>query len=162
MDEVMTLFDPDETDTRKPWQGGSAAAMNRTDSDTGRVMRHMPDGSVDAAMTVNVRGHRQRAYTALLEHEDGLTSREIAVLLPLDRDGNPQNSNRASGRLGELWEERRAAVLREHGMCMLGVCHAHDKPRIVHKPQEPCERHGRPVRRDNAAIWVALEETPRA
>jgi hypothetical protein len=135
----------------------AAVAMNATDSPTGRVPGHMPQTSVDAAQSFNARSHRALAYAALVDAEaSGLTSREIAKLLPVDRDGHPQNSNRSASRLGELWEEKLATVKRERGQCVLGGCSPHAKPSLIHKPQEPCAMHGKPLRRDGAAIWVAL------
>lgn len=136
----------------KPWQ------MNATGSQTGRVMNEPAETSVAAAKSFNTRSHRDLAYQALVAVPGGLTSIQIARILPSGRDGNPQNSNRASSRLGELWEEGRATILRERGTCELGLCRPHHKPSTVHRPTAPCDRHGRIVKRGGAAIWVSISE----
>jgi hypothetical protein len=133
------------------------ATMNAVDSPTGRVMRDAPESSVAAAMSFDPRSHRYAAKCALeAAGFRGMTSIEVARILPRGRDGNRQNSNRASSRLGELWESQVATVKREHGVCVLGVCHPHAKPRVIHHPSAPCDLHGRPLKRDGANIWLAL------
>jgi hypothetical protein len=152
--EQPTLFEPESL---KPWQGGPPATMNAVDSPTGRVMRDAPDSSVVAAVSFDTRSHRYAAKCALADAGfRGMTSIEVARILPRGRDGHPQNSNRASSRLGELWEAQVATIKRERGVCVLGVCHPHSKPGIVHRPSAPCDLHGKPLKRDNANIWLAL------
>jgi hypothetical protein len=131
--------------------------MNAVGSPTGRVSAEPPATSVAAARRTNAGGHREILHEALVDRGAlGLTSIEAAAKLPPTAQGGAQVSNRSSSRLGELWEEGRAAVLRENGVCVLGFCHGHDKPRVVHRPQAHCETHGRPRTRSGAAVWVAL------
>jgi len=132
----------------KPWQ------MNASNSPTGRVMNDPARASVDAARSFDAKSHRAIAYRAVAHSADGLTSIEVARLLPVGRDGNPQNSNRSASRLGELWEEGRLTIQRERGACVLGVCHPHQKPRVVHRPTASCWMHGAIARRDGAGIWT--------
>lgn len=134
----------------------SAAEMNATYSPTGRVMDHMPDTSVKAAFKFKKGSHHAVIMEVLtLEGRHGTTSREVAKLLPLDREGERQNSNRANTRLGELWEQGKATVLRQNGVCVLGRCHPHVKPAVIHRPQDECVIHGKPIVRNQCAIWVA-------
>jgi len=79
------------------------------------------------------------------------TSIEIAEAIP-----QIKVSNRAASRLGELWEEGRAAIVRERGVCVLGECRPHNKPHIIHKPTAPCGIHGKPKTRSGASLWMAL------
>jgi hypothetical protein len=131
--------------------------MNAVGSGTGRVMAGTSDTSRDAAIRVGAGTQREIAYRALAEAgEVGLTSIEVAERLPLTHQGYPQNSNRSASRLGELWEEGRVAVKRQIGVCVLGVCHHHDKPAVVHRPMAPCVIHGKPMTRGGAARWIAL------
>lgn len=50
--------------------------------------------------------------------------------------------NQLASRMQELWEEGRAAVLRERGQCGFNVCQAHSKSN-PHKPFVPCAIHGK-------------------
>jgi hypothetical protein len=127
------------------------AAMNAVGSPTGRVMRDSPDTSTAAAHRAGAPTLRELVHTELQSDPWGCTSIELARRIP-----QLVVSNRANSRLGELWEEGRAAVLREHGRCELGVCRVHVKPGAVHRPQAPCELHGKPTTREGAAVWVAV------
>ena len=130
-----------------------AAGMNAVGSHTGRVFNDAPTSSVAAAHRTRAPGARQLVYDALVARgARGATSIELAEqLVPQLRV-----SNRASSRLGELWEEGRAAVQREGGLCALGWCHTHEKPHTVHRPTAPCQTHGAPVQRGGANVWVSL------
>jgi len=132
----------------------SPVEMNAVGSPTGRVQHEPAEASVIAARRTSAKSHRGIIMAAIAGHS--VTSREAARFLPVDRDGNPQNSNRAASRLQELWEEGRIAVQREQGHCVLGSCHPHSKPTSIHLPMAPCDVHGRPIHRDGAAIWVAV------
>jgi hypothetical protein len=136
---------------REPYVApAGAAAMNAVGSPTGRVTSDAPETSVSAARRSNAGGHREIIHAALVQRGPlGLTSIEAAARLPATAQGGAQVSNRSASRLGELWEEGRAAVLRERGVCVLGECHGHAKPQVVHRPQAACEVHGRPS-------WIAL------
>jgi hypothetical protein len=139
-----SLFDP------APGMADPAAAFNATGSPTGRITRRAPATSVNAAIRSGAGTQRQKVYDQLASVASA-TSIELARMLP-----EMKVSNRVSSRLGELWEEGRAAVLREHGCCQLGSCHPHAKPAIIHRPQDACPAHGRPRTRGGAAVWVAL------
>jgi hypothetical protein len=133
--------------------------FNENGSIYGRVMSDAPETSVQAALTVPAAGHRAILEAETKNATNGLTSREGARLLPRDRDGNPQNSNRAASRFGELWELEKVAMLRERGVCILGVCHPHDKAlKVIHKPSASCAIHGKIISRDGAGIWVSVEK----
>jgi hypothetical protein len=137
-----------------------AASMNRVGSPTGRVERDAPDTSRQAAARTRAPAHRAIVLAALDHVGDaGMTSIEVAAILPLTRQGGPQVSNRAASRLGELWEAGQAYIVRERGHCTIGACHPHRKPTIIHKPSAPCETHGKPLTRDGAAIWRAYPPT---
>ena len=134
-----------------------AAEYNKDYSATGRITTDAADTSVDAASSFSVESHRQIILDALDDAGgSGLTSIEAARYLPLTAQGTPQVSNRSASRLQELWERRSAAIAREHGRCVLGVCHPHHKPDTVHKPTADCDRHGKPLRRGGASIWIAI------
>lgn len=151
-----TLFDPPP---RQP------ADYNTDDSDTGRVFRGASQSVRDAAELVDARGHRARILRMVIAAGDhGLTSKEAARDMPRTAEGDRQLSNRSSSRLGELWELGQVTVVRAGGACILGVCHPHHKPRIVHRPTAACARHGSPLRRDGANIWrlATTDEQARA
>lgn len=143
---------------REPYVApAGAAAMNAVGSPTGRVTSDAPATSVAAARITPARGHREIIHARLVERGSlGLTSIEAAALLPATAQGGAQVSNRSSSRLGELWEEGRAAVKREMGTCVLGECHPHDKPSVVHRPSATCQIHGPAFTRSGAAVWIAL------
>lgn len=131
------------------------AEMNAVGSPTGRVRAAPVETSIDAAVRTNATGHRGIILAALREAgEKGLTSIEAAAVLPPTAQGHPQVSNRSASRLGELWEQGDATILREHGLCTLGVCVPHVKPDAPHRPTAACATHGKPVVRDGASIWV--------
>lgn len=158
MNGQMGMFDEDG-DEQEPtpefqFHDVNAAAMNAVGSDTGRVERESSDTSRRAAFSIDAKNQRGRILEALREAGiSGLTSIEAAAIMPLTRQGGPQVSNRAASRLGELWESGVAYVVREGGRCVLGECHEHAKPRVIHKPVAPCMVHGKPLTRDKAAIW---------
>lgn len=152
-------WDPVEKDGRKgavlPTR--TAAARNAVGSTTGRVTTAAPDMSLFASESFDAVGQRELVHRALLHAGgDGLTSIEAAAFLPKTAQGGDQVSNRSASRLGELWEEGRAAVLRVYGCCEIGVCHPHDKPTTVHRPSMACETHGEVVTRERAAVWLAI------
>jgi len=150
--------DPDH-DTPPPTV--PAARMNATGSPTGRVRRDAPETSQNAALTARAPSARVILLRALHEAgRSGLTSLDLAPLLPARRDGAPQPPNIAGARLGELWEAGEATIVREWGVCILGACHPHAKPAVVHRPSMSCPVHGRPVIRDGAAVWVSTRHTP--
>jgi hypothetical protein len=132
------------------------AEANAVGSPTGRIAREAPETSVRAALTVKAGSHREIIAAALVRADNGLTSIEAAALLPLTAQHTPQVSNRSASRLGELWEEGRATILRQRGACVLGECWLHEKPQYVHRPTAPCDRHGKPLSRGGASIWVAV------
>lgn len=142
---------------REPYAAPRPAEMNAVGSPTGRVRSDAPATSVAAARVTPARGHREIIHARLVERGAlGLTSIEAAALLPATAQGGAQVSNRSASRLGELWEEGRAAVLREAGVCEVGVCHPHDKPRVVHRPTAECPVHGAIRTRSGASVWIAL------
>lgn len=133
----------------------TAANMNRVGSPTGRVDREMVATSVNAARKAGANTLREQVCAAVIANtgpwrKGGLTSIEVAVVIP-----QIKVSNRAASRLGELWEEGRVAILREHGVCELGVCHPHHKPGTVHRPTAACPLHGKAVTRGGASVWVS-------
>jgi len=143
-------------------EGLFPADYNRTNSPTGRVFRGAPPSVYQAADLTDARNHRAIVLRMLIAaHERGVTSKEAAARMPRTRDGDRQLSNRSSSRLQELWEMGAATIIREHGACILGVCHLHDKPRTVHRPSASCSVHGLPIRREGANIWRITSTTER-
>ena len=132
------------TDSLFPEMGGRLAEPK---IDTVQVRAPRPES---APHRPDVTGQRSAALDALaVAGRSGLLAEQVAAELGI-------SPNQAAARLGELWELGRAAVLRTRGICGVGACYDGDGR---HRPHEPCDRHGPPVRGTTthgraAAIWV--------
>jgi hypothetical protein len=130
----------------------------------GRVANDHPDTSREAAMQ-DRRHQHDRILGILIAHPEGINASHVAAEM------GTIVANQANTRLGELWEAGKAAILRERGRCVYGVCHPADKPnKVRHLPTDPCVVHGAPItgptvlgKRGNlyVATRAAVEEASR-
>lgn len=123
----------------------------------GRVAAIHPAHSHEAARAAPVSSQGKAILEILVRcGSRGANVSDIANRLPVEVSKNQINT-----RLGELWESRRAAPLRERGRCIFGVCARHELPAFRHTAQLPCDVHGAIMTRRTdtgrqGAVWVAI------